>query len=196
MLTIPAALGVITMFGHVDWLGEGRSGVDSNPLVPYYAVFLAVWTSLFLELWCRREAELQFLWGVEDFEQEEVPMLLLLRLLLPPQLLLTLARTGASHALQALRSDGHPGGRRRDNVRAEVVPQAPGTQERAPIARLPIDSCPLCHSARSVAASGADLLSPLCFVRPRSSRATLLWPSCAAWSLPPASSPCGCGMTA
>ena len=42
-LVMPAVLGVMTMVGHL--LG----GVDKNPLTVVYSIFLALWSTLFLE---------------------------------------------------------------------------------------------------------------------------------------------------
>ena len=50
-----------------------ESGVDANVLAIPYAVYLALWSVLFLSKWQRRESELKFLWGSEDFEQQQRP---------------------------------------------------------------------------------------------------------------------------
>ena len=42
-----------------------------NKLVPFYCLFLSIWSTIFLELWKRRCAELAFAWDVMDFEEEE-----------------------------------------------------------------------------------------------------------------------------
>jgi hypothetical protein len=52
---------------------ECKSGVDINVLAIPYSVYLALWSVLFLSQWQRRESELKFLWGSEDFEQEQQP---------------------------------------------------------------------------------------------------------------------------
>ena len=66
-LVMPAVLGVMTMVGHL--LG----GVDKNPLTVVYSIFLALWSTLFLEAWKRVENELKFQWGSEGFEMHEQP---------------------------------------------------------------------------------------------------------------------------
>jgi hypothetical protein len=50
-----------------------ESGVDANVLAIPYSVYLALWSVLFLSKWQRRESELKFLWGSEDFEQLQQP---------------------------------------------------------------------------------------------------------------------------
>jgi hypothetical protein len=66
-LVMPAVLGILTMIGHV------YGGVDKNPLTVLYSVFLALWSTLFLESWLRLENELKFQWGSEGFELREKP---------------------------------------------------------------------------------------------------------------------------
>jgi hypothetical protein len=56
---------------HLD--RECGSGVDNNVLAVPYSVYLALWSVLFLNSWKRRENELKFLWGSEDFEQAQEP---------------------------------------------------------------------------------------------------------------------------
>ena len=38
-----------------------------------YSIFLALWSTLFLEAWKRVENELKFQWGSEGFEMHEQP---------------------------------------------------------------------------------------------------------------------------
>eukprot|EP01047_Picozoa_sp_COSAG01_P039957 COSAG01_NODE_3331_length_6243_cov_5.546061_3_plen_338_part_00 len=64
----PAALmGVLTMIGHAN------GGIDQNPLTVMYSIFLALWSTLFLESWQRTENTLKFQWGSEGFELSEKP---------------------------------------------------------------------------------------------------------------------------
>ena len=44
-------------------IGHLLGGVDKNPLTVVYSVFLALWSTLFLESWSRLENELKFQWG-------------------------------------------------------------------------------------------------------------------------------------
>lgn len=47
-----------------------NSSLD-QPLAPYYAIFMAIWASLFLIAWKRRAHVLAYRWGVLGFEEEE-----------------------------------------------------------------------------------------------------------------------------
>ena len=50
-----------------------ESGVDANVLAIPYSVYLALWSVLFLSQWQRRESELRFMWGTEEFEEQQQP---------------------------------------------------------------------------------------------------------------------------
>jgi hypothetical protein len=47
--------------------------IDKNPTTLAFSVFLGLWSTLFLELWQRRECELRCVWGAEGFEEKERP---------------------------------------------------------------------------------------------------------------------------
>jgi hypothetical protein len=68
-LVAPAFTGACTMAG--NFINEG--GLESNPLVLAYSIFLSLWSTSFLEAWKRRENELKFQWGSEGFETTEQP---------------------------------------------------------------------------------------------------------------------------
>lgn len=68
-LVAPAATGALTMAG--NYINDG--GLESNPLVLAYSIFLSLWSTSFLEAWKRRENELKFQWGSEGFETTEQP---------------------------------------------------------------------------------------------------------------------------
>ncbi|KAL4230701.1 hypothetical protein ACF0H5_011077 [Mactra antiquata] len=42
-----------------------------NDVTPYFALFICVWGTLFIEVWKRRQAELAYKWDVEQFEEYE-----------------------------------------------------------------------------------------------------------------------------
>ncbi|XP_064628631.1 anoctamin-4-like isoform X6 [Lineus longissimus] len=42
-----------------------------NGATVFFAIFMALWATLFLEFWKRREKEIQYDWDVADFEEEE-----------------------------------------------------------------------------------------------------------------------------
>lgn len=65
-LIVPAVLGVILFIFQV------RDGTLDHPLVPVYSLFIALWSTLFLEFWRRRNVELAQRWGVLGYEREEV----------------------------------------------------------------------------------------------------------------------------
>ena len=48
-------------------------GIDSNPLVLAYSIFLSLWSTLFNEACLYRQKELQFLWGTSGYEEHEQP---------------------------------------------------------------------------------------------------------------------------
>jgi hypothetical protein len=50
-----------------------RSGSIDHPLLPFYALFMAVWATFFLVFWRRRKHELAYRWGVLYHENAEVP---------------------------------------------------------------------------------------------------------------------------
>jgi len=68
-LRFAAALGALTMVG--NYLSP--DGIDSNPLVLAYSIFLSLWSTLFNEAWLYRQKELQFLWGTAGYEDNEQP---------------------------------------------------------------------------------------------------------------------------
>ena len=63
----PTMIGTITMIGHF------QNGVEGNQLTVVYSVLVSFWSVYFLSRWKRRQAELMFLWGTQDFEASETP---------------------------------------------------------------------------------------------------------------------------
>ena len=53
------------IFGSICQIGNfyNKDGVDGNPLLMPYSVFLAFWATIFLQMWERKQAELK-VWGV------------------------------------------------------------------------------------------------------------------------------------
>merc|ERR1719261_1608077 len=47
------------------------SGAADSVTVPYFAIFMSVWSTAYLEAWKRRNAVLCVRWGMAGFEQEE-----------------------------------------------------------------------------------------------------------------------------
>ncbi|CAG5126762.1 unnamed protein product, partial [Candidula unifasciata] len=61
-----------------SWWKLGRSCIYSrvsylfdNEATVAFAAFMALWSTFFIEMWKRREAEIKYDWDVEDFEEEE-----------------------------------------------------------------------------------------------------------------------------
>lgn len=70
-MIMPSAFGIITFLAP---LANGKvpgTAPDENILVAPYSIYLCIWTATFLSLWTRRENELKFLWGSEEFEEQE-----------------------------------------------------------------------------------------------------------------------------
>ena len=64
-LIFPAVIG--TVFQIVVW----ATGDFSHPLLPFYCLFIGLWTIVMLEGWKRREKILAMEWGTFDFEDNE-----------------------------------------------------------------------------------------------------------------------------
>ena len=58
-------------FSQLTQVGTILNGIDENPLLTAYSVFLCIWSACFISFWNRRENELKFLWGSEDAEEKE-----------------------------------------------------------------------------------------------------------------------------
>jgi len=64
-LALPAALGILT------YIHQSLHGFATVPTF-LFSVFLAVWATLFLEHWKRREKTLGYEWGCLDWEEKEI----------------------------------------------------------------------------------------------------------------------------
>ncbi|XP_078663139.1 anoctamin-1-like isoform X3 [Branchiostoma floridae x Branchiostoma belcheri] len=47
------------------------SHLFDNPATVFFAIFMSLWSTMFLELWKRRRHALQYLWDLQTFRQEE-----------------------------------------------------------------------------------------------------------------------------
>lgn len=66
-LLIPSFLGIIFFIWQ---LIEGEIDISG---LPAYALVIAIWATLFLEMWKRREAIYQYKWGMAKFTEKEEP---------------------------------------------------------------------------------------------------------------------------
>jgi hypothetical protein len=58
--------------GFLAWIWVAADDNNpSAPIVPYFAAFIAVWSTLFLEFWKRKQAYATMKWGTYGFEEEE-----------------------------------------------------------------------------------------------------------------------------
>lgn len=68
-LRYAAVIGAFVMFGNY----YDDNGIDGNPFVLTYSIFLSLWSTCFVEAWVNRENELRCLWGSAGFEAQEQP---------------------------------------------------------------------------------------------------------------------------
>jgi len=65
-----------SIFGVLMWINQIVNTTESSGkdtiFVPIYAIFLAIWITLFLEFWKRRNASLAYKWDMMDFEETEI----------------------------------------------------------------------------------------------------------------------------
>ncbi|XP_060576313.1 anoctamin-4-like isoform X2 [Ruditapes philippinarum] len=52
-------------------LFKNIKGSFDNDVTPFFAMFISIWGTLFLEIWKRKQAELAYQWDVEQFEETE-----------------------------------------------------------------------------------------------------------------------------
>jgi hypothetical protein len=65
------ALIPLSLIGLLAQLFQLATGDLDHVSVPIYCVFLAMWTTLWLESWKRQQVTWAFMWAVMDFEEEE-----------------------------------------------------------------------------------------------------------------------------
>lgn len=61
---------IIFIFWLADKFGPNNGSISLWPVI-IYSIFLAIWSTLFLEYWKRRNSTLAFEWGVLEFEGKE-----------------------------------------------------------------------------------------------------------------------------
>jgi len=60
------------VIGFFCWINVAVEGNDPNAVImPYFATFMALWATLFLEFWKRKESRYAMMWGMSGFESEE-----------------------------------------------------------------------------------------------------------------------------
>jgi hypothetical protein len=64
-------LSVPAFFGVLLFCLQLYSGEVDNSWSPYFMLLMAVWSTLFLEYWKRRNSALAYSWGVFDADEEE-----------------------------------------------------------------------------------------------------------------------------
>lgn len=65
-LLFPAIAGLVVQF--IVW----GTGDVSSPILPFFAVFVCLWSIVMLETWKREEKRIAMRWGMSDFEQTEL----------------------------------------------------------------------------------------------------------------------------
>jgi hypothetical protein len=65
-------LFVAGVVGFFAWINVAAKGNDPNAVImPYFACFMAMWATIFLEYWKRKENLYAMRWGMTGFEAEE-----------------------------------------------------------------------------------------------------------------------------
>ena len=62
---------VLFLSGIIVWINTAASNSYDSVLVPALCVFIAVWSTFFLEFWKRKQVRQAMLWGMTDFRDEE-----------------------------------------------------------------------------------------------------------------------------
>ncbi len=65
-LMTPALIGLVAQ------LVVAGTGNFSHPILPFYAILVALWSVFMLEFWKRKEKLTAFRWGMEDFESTQL----------------------------------------------------------------------------------------------------------------------------
>ena len=61
-----------SFIGFICWtLISSEDNNPDSPSIPYFTVFMALWATLYLESWKRKEKRTALEWGMIDFESEE-----------------------------------------------------------------------------------------------------------------------------
>ena len=65
-------LFIAGLIGFFAWIGVAAENNNPNaPDIPYFACFISLWTTLFLEFWKRKEKYVAMEWGMIGFEETE-----------------------------------------------------------------------------------------------------------------------------
>ena len=77
-LLIPAIPGVILFIYQMTNIGyawhRGEEVTVDSPYTCLYCIIMAIWSTVMIEVWKRRENELIHIWGVKDFKGDESEM--------------------------------------------------------------------------------------------------------------------------
>lgn len=61
---------IASFIGFIAWIALAVGGDDPNsPVSIFFAIFIALWCSFFLEFWKRRQVELAMRWGMVGYKQ-------------------------------------------------------------------------------------------------------------------------------
>jgi len=58
--------------GAITFLANVIENTTDSSLVPIFATFIAIWSTLFLETWKRKQSTYVMMWGMKGFEQQEI----------------------------------------------------------------------------------------------------------------------------
>eukprot|EP00968_Pinguiococcus_pyrenoidosus_P009512 scaffold736_cov254-Pinguiococcus_pyrenoidosus.AAC.36 len=64
-------LFLAALMGTITWIDVVAEDTYSASLVPFFAIFMALWATFFSEFWKRKEATYAMQWGTHDFESIE-----------------------------------------------------------------------------------------------------------------------------
>lgn len=61
-----------SLLGFIAWIGVAANNNNpSAPIIPYFCAGIAVWSTMFLEYWKRKEKTIALQWGMVGFEDDE-----------------------------------------------------------------------------------------------------------------------------
>lgn len=62
-----------SVFGFFSWVNVAATGNDPSPdILPYFSAFIAIWSTLFLEFWKRKQKRQAMQWGMIGFQEDEL----------------------------------------------------------------------------------------------------------------------------
>ena len=71
MLITPALVGLGMYCLRIYRAGSGATQEELGGWLVFYALFLAIWSTVFMECWARRESKLKHRWGTHGYEDNE-----------------------------------------------------------------------------------------------------------------------------